>query len=359
MDYETKQQIVSRIIIGKSILDVKNPLTGENIEVVVSDPRPNIIALSTVIYKKALKQAISTGIMPRLELEKNLVSIGVLEPETKVKIKEIESEIGNLKSQMRSARFKVALQKQLAAKIDNLTKEHTKLINLRESVLSCSAEDQAQLEQQNYIIKCSIHMSDNTAVPEELLNNECFIGNVLTLFQDDLNLSVSDYREIARSEPWRTYWHISKSGNMPLFPVSAVEITNHQRNLCSWSRFYDAVYESHERPPEYVIEDDDLLDEWFETKGEEVKKHSEKTYRGSGKIGSGGTGYRFYMADEEGAQKVYALNDDNTRAEIIKRQEVIKNKGIAKETDMPDVKKNLRIAVNELNRQAVKNRRNK
>jgi hypothetical protein len=42
---------------------------------------------------------------------------------------------------------------------------------------------------------------------------------------------------------------------------------------------YDNVYESVDAPPDWVIEDDKLLEEWFEVVTKEYNERREKNYR--------------------------------------------------------------------------------
>lgn len=52
--------------------------------------------------------------------------------------------------------------------------------------------------------------------------------------------------------------------------------------LCHWSMFYDSVYESTDKPPQHVIEDDDLIDKWYENKIEEYERKARETSRNDG-----------------------------------------------------------------------------
>ncbi|MGE4412481.1 MAG: hypothetical protein AB7E45_02130 [Candidatus Caldatribacteriota bacterium] len=46
-----------------------------------------------------------------------------------------------------------------------------------------------------------------------------------------------------------------------------------------WSSLYDSVYNSIDRPPQWVIDDDDLLDKWLEEQMKELEDRAEKEYR--------------------------------------------------------------------------------
>jgi hypothetical protein len=146
-----------------------------------------------------------------------------------------------------------------------------------------------------------------------------------------LTPSNTDMRLIARTEPWRSFWSTSPSG----FRV----LGDDQRVLILFSKMYDNVYEHHERPPEGVINDDDMLDGWFiamKRKNEKAKADSAKNivterHPGAGEI--------FMMVkSEEEAREVEMMND--VRGKVIKGQlnEVMKHKELVKDWDVPAIR---------------------
>lgn len=73
-------------------------------------------------------------------------------------------------------------------------------------------------------------------------------------------------RKIARNVMWRTKWISATKTGSPIFPGNVGEWDMNKSMLCYWSNFYDSVYAGHERPEEYVINDDEFLDNWLENK---------------------------------------------------------------------------------------------
>ncbi len=160
----------------------------------------------------------------------------------------------------------------------------------------------------------------------------------------------TEIRELARSEPFRSYWYLSKNGN--LFGEVSL-YTEDQKTLCSWARLYDSVYESNEAPPERVINDDDALDGWLITErkkreGNTFKKEAENTFIKNPKIKNARE--VFIVANpKEGrtVAKIEAMND--SVALFMKRQRmmVLQEKGTVRELDMPDVRLELMKEANE------------
>ena len=48
------------------------------------------------------------------------------------------------------------------------------------------------------------------------------------------------------------------------------EWCKNKTNFCYWMQFYDAIYSFDDCPEDYVIEDNELLDKWYEGKIKEI-----------------------------------------------------------------------------------------
>lgn len=86
-----------------------------------------------------------------------------------------------------------------------------------------------------------------------------------------------EIREIARSGNWRHRWN-SASSIIDVFGRPIVELDEEQGNLVYWSTIYDSVFESMERPPQEIIDNDELLDKWFEEQGRKNALEDKKRY---------------------------------------------------------------------------------
>ncbi|MCL2641863.1 MAG: hypothetical protein FWD53_13515, partial [Phycisphaerales bacterium] len=84
-------------------------------------------------------------------------------------------------------------------------------------------------------------------------------------------LSVAIIRGIARSHEWKTRWRAAKETGTPVFPGSLGDWDANKRNLVWWSDFYDAVMRHPECPPDDVISNDELLQNWINGLGTKGK----------------------------------------------------------------------------------------
>lgn len=161
-------------------------------------------------------------------------------------------------------------------------------------------------------------------------------------------LSQNEYREIARTEPFRSLWSVKKQD------LFGSNMSDEQRAIILYSRMYDSVYEHPERPTEAVIADDDMLDGWFVKQQRDAAKERKKQEAESvlAKKGGGGAGETFVMAESpEEAQKIMDLNDLDGQRRIKIRESVVRERGRTEEQKLPDIQVDLQ-------RQAIRGRKN-
>jgi hypothetical protein len=92
-------------------------------------------------------------------------------------------------------------------------------------------------------------------------------------------------RELAKRPEIRAIWSVAKASKVPMFEHPVTEWNSLQRRLVYWLSVYDSVEESYERPPQRVIEDNFLLDLWFEDKAKEYSQQYESNWAKGNKLG--------------------------------------------------------------------------
>jgi len=148
--------------------------------------------------------------------------------------------------------------------------------------------------------------------------------------------SLEDIREIARTDPWRSYWTADKTNPIGK-PV--IEWTDNQRALVAYSRLYDSIYESGECPADEIIEDNDMLDGWMikmrrERDSEKNKKNIENTL---GKNLQNSKELFIVANTQEHADKINAMNDEVAQRIKQQRAAVVQQQGEAKDIQFSDV----------------------
>lgn len=154
------------------------------------------------------------------------------------------------------------------------------------------------------------------------------LDNIIHNFKNHLP-TVSKLREIARTEPWRSTWATDKN--------CFRKVGDEQKMLVMFTKMYENVWEHSERPPDVVIEDDDMLDGWFLTmrrkseqeRQESTKNQLEKKYSKAGEI------VVFSNTPQE-IQEIGEMND--ARGKIISKKihSMVAQKGYAKHLDIPE-----------------------
>jgi len=174
--------------------------------------------------------------------------------------------------------------------------------------------------------------------------------------------SEKQYRELARSEPWRSTWRVSCKTGTPIFNGAACDFTASQKHLTYWSAVYDNVFESIDCPSQSVIDDDDALDAWFEQQSIKAEKSRADRAKENGSFISNqkiaNSREIFVPVDsKEDAEKVYnELNSSAAKATFRRRQNVIDKSGEVKETEMPDTVQEVKMAYTRMQASKIKDR---
>jgi hypothetical protein len=164
--------------------------------------------------------------------------------------------------------------------------------------------------------------------------------------------SKNTIRLLSKADSWRSIWHSAK-GSVGVFGVPAVSLSDEQRSLVSWSRLYDNIAESGEKPDKTVMDDDDLLDGWL------IIQHK----KGHGDGGAneelqnkhpGAHEVFIPVENQEDARRLENFN--NPMGKMIKRQRsaLIQKHGGVLEQDMPDSQMNMRMSATQQATQSAK-----
>lgn len=145
-------------------------------------------------------------------------------------------------------------------------------------------------------------------------------------------------RELSKTPKWRMIWASGRQEGR-IFGVSSVELTEEQSSLIGWSKLYDNINEHPEKPPEEVLEDNDLLDGW-------IIRENKKQQQDNAKVTTKTKGDEQFIVveTEEDAKRVYEQN--NPHARMVQRQRLAavsnSNTGRVKEQDTPDAIQKIR-----------------
>lgn len=318
-------------------------------------------AMAALIYERSLVDATDAGILTDSELITFFLELGLWSEQQEQEIEGIKKDIHTIRRGLLDLFFHKDKLEKARQLLRNAEKALIKRLSSRQELIKISAETQAILRQQRYLISKITETEDGKPYWSSSceFEEERDTGLVQQLCQEFFGISVPTFaiRRVAKSGHWKAIWSSAKYMSK-LFANDLPEWSDVQRELVHWSVAYDIVYEAYERPCVAIIEDDDLLDSWFIRQQEKIDAKTDLASGNSQVLGKesrkGGRNERFIMSDKEGAKHIYNMNDPISRAKIRARQKVIHREGVVKEQHMPDSQAEMRQQLSERQRQHVK-----
>ena len=284
------------------------------------------------VYIDAYNSCVMDGILTEDEMQEWMIEEDLWSDEKEKQMEVAEKDIENLKVEVFQNRNKQTAR-------DNSRKylrraEHA-LKNLRSE------------KEEFFLNTCEGIASTEKAL--KLFEMCCFLDgepydfpndNISTLYYSWLStiLREKQVRELARTDPWRSYWALKDSAN--LFANKNTELTIDQKNILIWSQMYDNIQESMNCPSESVIDDDDMLDGWMilqKRKNASDKAQAELESGLNSKVAN--SDEIFIVTDNaKDAETINSMNSVGSEQIKKERMAVIKRQGEAKDTDFRDQK---------------------
>lgn len=334
-----KDLLVHRIIAGCIICEFRDHT------LLVKQPTKLQRYIAEEIYFDTLEKAELAGSYTDEQLMDFLLKHKFWNNDKQMLLDNIPKNIEDFKVGLFSSTFNTIQRDNIRKALLIAREEQDKLLNELHEYDYVSAKGVAQMAKARYIVAASLYNLDGTklfdennlwSVPNNIIES---IGEIISRNR----LDEKTFRELARTDPWRTIW-ISKKAENNVFGIPAVDLTDEQRMLSIWSSVYDNIYEHPECPSDEVINDDDTLDGWMITqkrKRDSSKEASVDDIVANEKIRSSEEVF-IPVGNAADAQKVMALNDANSTNLLRQRMNLVKQKGVVKETEMPDSQAKIR-----------------
>lgn len=249
----------------------------------VSPVTPKSRVFIDFIYDKALKSAISDGLMTEAEILFDAGKKGFWTKDDDNQIALLTEELKKIPNVISGSTKRE--DRKLAKLRDSIKLQISELEITKNSIIKFSAERYAEEAKIRAFVYSCVTDEDGNRIWANWqdFNNETdvkFIDNILLEISSNkqTEYDTKQIREIARSGIWRHKWGAAKAIDM-LFEKSVLELSDEQSSLVYWSQLYDSVYDAYERPPQEVIEDDDKLDEWLEGQAKKVNLDAQNNYK--------------------------------------------------------------------------------
>jgi hypothetical protein len=333
MSYELEKNI-QRIISGKLIF------TYNNQEYILLTASPLIKYRSCLLFESIINDEKYNDWMREDNLERYMVSLGVWNTDMSMFLKNAPKQIEELKLSMYNNRFNSKYMNKLKNQLSMIRDRFSKIHETKSNYFAHTLEGYAESLKYEYIILNTLYSEDKPAfnlTKSTSVSHDLFSG-VLREINNNV-LSISQYREIARSDLWRSYWSLS---NKKVFASASSEWTDEQRTLAGYSSMYDSVFEHPEKPQQNVIDDDDLLDGWMilQQRNAEKNKQQQEIVNSNSKLGKAQEVFVF-TDSKEGVEQILDMNSSEARATIKERSSVINKNNALDHAKLPDVQESL------------------
>jgi len=325
------ERYLNRIFTGQELFNVGNRLF------IFHQPTNEIRAQSDLIYDKAYKRALDSGMLPLKDLEKLIKERNIFTEEDENKLEELKLKREAQEIILSKTTKIKARQDRLKNIIAKLDEEINALEYKRTSKLTMAAESKAEEERVLYLCWACVTDEDGNkcwSTFEEMLNETDleFRDTILIEFlKFKAGLETEIVRYLARHSLWRIRYVTSQKVSDPLFGVPTSQYTNDMLNLAYWSNFYQNIYEMmpKDRPPDSIIEDDEALDAYMKSYYEE-RSREDAAERDNNRLGNRGK-LSAFNKEEVIVTKAHELYEDidytkPREAQMIKDKAVIKKK---------------------------------
>jgi len=329
MEAHEREYLVSQIVYGAKIIELRNktliiqPMTIEE------------QYLSSRFFKRVYDEALLSGVYTRNEMLEIMKEQGVWSEEDEKQIDINTKRIEDAKVKIYKSFFNSQSREAAREQLKKIQAEQYSLLEIKHGNNQNDCEGVATFARWNWIIEHTTYNQDGTKYDF----SDYGISTVLRKYNSD-QLEISQFRELARTDPWRGMWATSQSPES-IFNRRTSELSIEQQNLMSWSRLYDSIGEAHESPSDAVIEDNDAIDGWLIEQRRKREKESNK-YKLDGYDDKHGNADEVYImtSSQEEAAEVYDMNDAGGRMTVKSREAAVKEAdgSLVNHRDFRDVK---------------------
>ncbi len=327
--------LIDRIISKKIVFNYKDNLYY------YLYPNSELKAQASLLYEDAFEDLkYSESSIDKEEIMYYLTEIEMANHTTEQILKQSYKSLENIKIDLFKYFFKDSKKKEYRNKIKNSKLNISKLEDTIHYLDPITRESIASNIQNEFLLINGIYDKNNT-----LIFNYDKLDEINYVFFNNLRNSIyssaipSDkFKEIARSNLWRSMWTIE---NHNIFPDPIIEWSEEQKTIIHISQMYRNIYQHPECPPDEVIEDTDALEGWSLLQTQKNKQEKDKkgvqdivaSHKNAGEI--------FLMAETpEDMERIQGMNDeDAARRQQSKFDYFEANKGRdIKEQELPDIK---------------------
>lgn len=274
-----------------------------------------------------------------------LVHNGLCSADIDSNLKEIDKVIEDHKIRLFKSAFSTDDVKKIRNTLNMVRSKQEQMLDTRHSLDHLTLKGFGEMVKQQFIMFHSLYNIDGSKVWEEATDIDIKLLELAMVQAARTRPSVAQFRELARTDPWRSYWNISKG--QP-FGVSPIELTEDQRTLIMFTKMYDSAYEHPECPPDDILKDDDMFDGWMISN--QRKNEKEKmTHQLEDRFAKHGDAQEIFIPvkNKEQARKINELNDTQGVMVKAQREAALKKAGKLRENQLPDKRIEIQAQANQ------------
>ncbi len=301
------------------------------------------------VYADYLEQSTACGLLSDNELLQFLYERNLWDDKRQKSLEGIPKDIEQFKVGLFQATFNHSEQLVIRKALRLARVTLYALVGRRQSYNYLSCSGAASIAKAKYLVGRSLYTLDGRPVfgsGDDFWNgSNPVLDSVMTWYSNN-RIGESAYRELARNDPWRTTWATRKM-EAGIFGVATADYSEEQRALATWSLIYDNAFQSEDCPSDEVVDDDDLFDGWMivqrRKRDEQTKGQTGENVIQNSKVRNSAEVF-VPVANKEAAKQVNDLNDEVGKRTLASRMAKLKQDGQVNEMDMPDTRREYRMA---------------
>lgn len=298
--------------------------------------------LAEHVYQETLHSLRFDNLITKEKARLLLQRLSLWLPDHDEDLKKLEKHLEDKKVSLYNALYNSERQGRIRRTIERAKKSINNALIKKHALDYMTLDYHALITKRKFLIAmCLKDPKGNAVYDHETFweSDSTILEKIIEVVERD-TLGVEDFREIARNDPWRTLWNVGKESCMGNSPS---EWTDDQRTLVTFAKMYDNAYQSMECPPDDVFEDDDMFDGWLiQQRRTREKEQKQKQVDSLKNVPEGAQEVFLFAPTREDANKIYEMNDEESRIKIRQRTAAIDQAGSIEAKDLPDTRLELR-----------------
>ena len=353
MEQYERDHFVAKLLSGATYFKVD----GTRYKII--NPNPDQVLLGEEIALEAVMEVSFKQLLTDGEAKEYLNEKGIWTDKEEAAFEESEKLIEDMKVELFQTVFNKKAADSIRRKLDGIRKAMVEGLSKKYSIAPMTLEFHRRSTRDQFLAAiCTSDLEGNRIYTENTyFNADSYIMEKAYEARERDSINQTVMRELARTEPWRSYWAVSKqnvfgSPSANFFGprgeeaviIPSSHLNHYQRAMVSICKMYENAYQHPDCPDESVISDDDCFDGWmiYENRKREKEQKKKRIDELADKKGD----ELFIMSNKGEAKDIYDVNNEGDNMKLRQRFKQIRRDGIVDETELFDVKM-------DLNRQAA------